>query len=323
MSQEMDLTARMLHLRQIPVAALLPPPVLRKIAGALRPRTFDDGTTVLRQGAPLDAMYLLTDGTLHLEKDGQPFSDLVAPQTVGFLPIIARLDTPYDATAKGEARALELDTDTLLEIFDDHFELTAATLRYIAERLYFELRELPEGLLGIPPAEVGPVPAHATDLVERILLTRHISGFATANVNALAVLARQVVEARPAAGARLWAEGDPSGRVLFLVAGTIQCETSDGRRFTYGPGTGVGGLEALAERPRWYTATAATEVVGFWGETADLVDLFEYQPRMAMDFIAMLARAQLGLLARKSKLGQDPLAGARDVSRLGAVKVGA
>ena len=104
---EMDLTSRMLHLRQIPVAALLPPPVLRKIAGALRPRTFEDGAIVLRQGAPLDAMYLLTDGTLHLDKDGRPFSDLVAPQTVGFLPIIARLDTPNDATAKGEARALE------------------------------------------------------------------------------------------------------------------------------------------------------------------------------------------------------------------------
>ena len=39
--------------------------------------------------------------------------------TLGFLGILAREDGPYDATAKEEVRAFELETDTLLELFED------------------------------------------------------------------------------------------------------------------------------------------------------------------------------------------------------------
>jgi CRP-like cAMP-binding protein len=324
-----DLTSRMLHLRQIPVATMVPNPVLRELAHAMRDRTFPAGRKVLHQGEPMDAMYLLTEGALSLtrnkgaENENEPFGEIKAPQTVGFLPILARQPTPYDAVARGEVRALELPTDTLLDLMADHFELLAATLRYFAERLWLEFQELPAAALGIAPVDVGPIPEGKIDLAPRILLFRKTSGFATANVNALAVLSRQVEEVRLPADTPLWQAGDVGDRVLFIVKGSMKCVTPDGREFRYGTGTGAGGIEALANRPRWYSATTETPLVGFWGHTENLFDLFEHQLRMAMDFISMLARAQIGILERKAKMGQNPLAPARAVTKLGAIRYGA
>lgn len=318
-----DVTERMLYLRQIPVAAMLPAPLVRTLAGAMRPRKLRPGRKLVEQGAPVDALMLLTDGGLRLEREGKPFGAIKAPQTLGFLSILARQEAPWTAIADVETRGYEIETDTLLDLFADHFELLEATLRYLAERLWFEFQELPEQMLGIAPVDMGRVPNRPLDLVEKVIFLRKTSGFATANVNALATMSRQLEEARLSAGSELWKSGDGGDRVFFVIEGSIRCAAPDGRSFRYGTGTGVGGIEAIAERPRWYTATAESDLVGLWGHTENLLDLFEQQNRMAMDFVSMLARAQAGLLARKATLGQNPLAVTREANKLGSVRYGA
>lgn len=318
-----DLTEKMLHIRQIPVGAMLPTPVLRVVAAHLRERTFPAGTLLMRSGEPIDGLHMLTDGGVALTRAGAPLGDLDAPQTLGFLGILARQDGPYDATAKTEVRAFELETDTLLELFEDHFELLSATLRYLAERLYFDMLELPADALGIPPNDLGPAPDRPLDVVERVIFLRATSGLTQASVNALALMARQMREVRVKAGAPLWKVGDVAEGALFLVQGTVRCTTADGREFRYGSGTGVGGVESLADKPRWYGVDAETDVVALQGSTPQLMDIFEHQCKMAMDFMAMLARAEIGLLARRAALGQKPLTAVRDLTKLSAVRVGA
>jgi CRP-like cAMP-binding protein len=318
-----DLTEKMLHIRQIPVGAMLPAPVLRVIAAHLRERTFAKGSLLMRRGEPIDALQMLTEGGVLLSSEGAVHDQIDAPQTLGFLGILARNDGPYDAVAKGEVRTFELETDTLLELFEDHFELLAATLRYLAERLYFDMKDLPMQALGQPPADLGPVPDDRPfDLVERVMFLRTTSGLTAASVNALAVMARQMEEVRVKPGTKFWSAGDPSSEVLFIVKGSVRCTTADGREFRYGAGTGAGGIEALADKPRWYGVSAETDLVALLGRNDQLMDIFENQYRMAMDFMAMLARAQIGLLARRAKLGQTVTA-VRDVTKLSGVRVGA
>jgi CRP-like cAMP-binding protein len=313
----------MLHLSQVPVAAMVPPTVLRAIAAFLEPRTFAPGEVVVRQGEPVDAMYLLTDGALALTKDGEAFGEIKAPQTIGFLGILARQESPYEAVAKDEARAFELETDTLLELFEDHFSLFTATLKYLAERLYLDFQELPQEALGLPAIDLGKVGPSPLDLFDRVLRLRKMSAFTTANVNAIATMARGMEELRAPAFTKLWDVGERPDRACFLVQGTVVNRTADGRVFRYGPGTAVGGIETLAGRPRWYEAMTETDVVGLWGSSDEMLDLFEQQFRMAMDFVSSLANAQLALVARRAKLGQNPLAAVRSVRKLGTIRYGA
>ncbi|HEY8076187.1 MAG TPA: cyclic nucleotide-binding domain-containing protein [Labilithrix sp.] len=323
MTDTANLTERMLFLSQIPVAAWVPPRVLRAIATYLAPRTFAPGEIVIRRGEPVEAMYLLVDGGLALVRDEKKIGELDAPQTIGFLGILARQEATYDAIAKGDVRAYELETDTLLELFEDHFPLYAATLRYLAERLYFDMKDLPQEMLGMPSMDLGTIGDRQPDLIEHVLMLRKTSAFSTANVNALASMVRGMEPFREAAFTRLWGPGDRPDRALFLLEGTALCRTDDGRVFRYGPGTTVGGLELLCGQPRWYEVLTETPCVGLWGSTDDLLDLFEHQFRMAMDFVSALARAQLGLLDRRAKLGQNPLAAVRQIKKVGTVRYGA
>jgi CRP-like cAMP-binding protein len=317
-----DLTERMIYLRSIPVAAMLPPPVLKAIAAYLRERTFEAGELLMRVGEPIMALQLLTEGKLALVRGGTEMGTLAPPQSLGFMGILARSDGTYDATAVTRVRSLELASDALLELLEDHFPLLHATLTYLAERLLYELMELPPAMLGFPfepPLEVGDRPI---DLVEEILLLRRMSGFKRTNVNALAALSRQLREVRYPAGTQLWKRGEPAESALFIASGVVVCHKEAGE-WRYGPGTAAGGIENLAGKPRWYDASAETALVALEGRGEGMIDLFEDSFSMGMDFVSMMAEALSGILERKAALGQQPLQVLRNVSKLGAVPVGA
>jgi CRP-like cAMP-binding protein len=321
-----DITERMIYLRAIPVATMLPAPVLKVIAEALRERAYSPGALLMRQGEPIDALQFLIEGKVALTRNDKPLGHLQPPQSLGFLGIIARADGTYHATAEVETHTLELPAETLLELMEDHFSIVHATLRYAAERLWADLQELPAEAMGFPFVESDrPIPDRRLDMVERIFFLRKLSAFAHANVNALAVMSEQLEEIRiQEPGVVLWRPGDPPDHVLMLVKGTVACATEDGaKRFRYGPGTAVGGVEAVADKPRWYSVTTEGPIVALKGRTDHMFDLFEDNFPMAMDFIATLSSALIGMMERKAAMGQQALSALRSVSKLGAVPVGA
>jgi CRP-like cAMP-binding protein len=322
--RRVDITERAIYLRSIPVAASLPPAVLHILAGCVREREFRKGEALMREGQPILALHLLTEGKLALTRGGRPIGKLEPPQSLGFLGILARSEGTYDAIAEVETRTLELHAETLYELAEDHFALLSATIRYAAERMYYEMQELPEEALSIAPQTIPLViPDRPLDMVERIVFLRCIRIYSRSPLNSLAVLSQQLTEVRLPARTPLWSAGDPPKTALLVVSGDVQCATADGRRFRYGPGTIMGGIEGIAGKPRWYGAVTETPVVGLLGDPDELIDLFEDNFAMAMDFVGMMASGLIGLMERKAALGQQPLAVRRDVNDLGAVPVGA
>ncbi len=322
MSDAHDLTKRFLYLRSIPVAAKLPAPVLKILAAALEERAWPSGSVVMRANQPVFALYLLTRGRVVLTRHGALFGELKPPQTLGFLNIIGQSDGSYDAACDGDTQAYALDGDALLDLMEDHYELFEATLRYTAERVYYDMQDLPAEALGSAPDPSPVIPERHMDLIERILLVRAQNGFQEANVNAVAAVCRKFEEVRLEPGTELWKAGDAPEGALMLARGTVACETARGVRFKYGPGTMVGGVDALADRPRWYRAVAETRVQALRGDTAGFLDLLEHDFSLASAFVASLARGLDQILERKAQLGQQPL-GMRDVSGLGGAPVGA
>src|SRR5262249_5733375 len=152
------------------------------------------------------------------------------------------------------------------------FSICIATLRYLGERLLAELAEVPGETLSLPFAD-EPAPERALDLVERIFYLRRLGGFSRSNVNALTALSRTRVERRFELGEVGLRAGEPARAWQGIVSGRLACATPDGKRFCYGPGTIAGGIETLADRPRWFTATAETKLVTLEGDTDRLFDV--------------------------------------------------
>ncbi len=319
-----DVTERAIYLRAIPVTAQLPASVVHAVANHLTDRELSPGERLMTQGRSVKSMHLLTEGRVGLFKDGVRIGEMAPPQSVGFLNIIARSDAPYDAIAETKLETLELTAERLMGLLEDQEQLLSATIHYAAERLLSEMQELPAKMLGIPP-EVIPieVPDRALDLVERVFFLRCMSAFKRTNLSALSALADQMVERRAAAGSELFAAGEIPKITYFVIRGTVECETPDGRSFGFGPGTAVGGVEAIAGKPRWYTARASSDVVMLEGRASHLLDMIEDNFEMGMDFVGALVGGLQGILAAKAAMGVAAFAVKRDVSNLGAVPVGA
>jgi hypothetical protein len=90
-----------------------------------------------------------------------------------------------------------------------------------------------------------------------------------------------------------------------------------------GPRSVVGGLEAIAGRPRWYSLVARTRIVAMLDPIDAFIGLLEDDFSMASGFVAALASELVDALALKAEMGKTTVGVARDVSRLGSVPVGA
>ncbi len=321
----LDLTERMIYLRAIPVAAMLSPPVLKIVANQLRERQFREGEVLMREGGPISTLELLTEGSVTLVRKGIALGTLAAPQSLGLLGILARSEGTYDATAERETRTLTLDADEFIELLEEHPELLRATLQYLAERILHEMQESSsETLTSRLEGEGPPLPeGRELDLVERIVWVRSRGAYTHANVNAVASMAKQFTQARYVAGEALWSLGAPADSSFWVLWGRISCVDALGKRWLAGPGSVLGGLEAIAGRRRWYGLTAETAVVGLKSPIASYLDLLDDDFALAQGFLATLAAQLIGLIEESVARGKSSIGVLRDVTRLSSVPVGA
>jgi CRP-like cAMP-binding protein len=239
------------------------------------------------------------DGRVHVARKGRKLGHVTSAGFVGGAGMFARDPEGLSAVAETDTLALELEADATLEIFEDHFPILHHVIREVCRWLLDLVGRLPSARYGdiFPRFEAPLAPANDLDLVERILFLRQVSPFAQSGINALAELSRGMAEVSFPPGTRLWDEGEASGTVLIVVSGTIACTARGGEAvFTTGPGAPLGAVESMAERARWYTATTETKVTALQGSVEGLIDLFEDNFDMAMDYLAVMARAQMRLL---------------------------
>ena len=110
--------------------------------------------------------------------------------------------------------------------------------------------------------------------------------FAQTRIEALADLAQETEDLTLPAGQILWRAGDVADHALMPISGIIACETDDGRqKFKFDPGSTVGGIDALANMPRWYQAQAETPVRTLRVEGQRLLDVIEDNIELGMDML--------------------------------------
>ncbi len=191
------------------------------------------------------------------------------------------------------------------EVFEDHFPVLLGALRWVAERLIVENRQQR------PPPYVPPdvpfqhlIGDHELGIVERIFLLRRARGFARANVNSLARLARNMEEVRRGPGEILWRPGEAADFSYFVVKGMLTLSWNDGDSVqSVGPGYVLGGAESLLRFERWNQLETTEPVVLLRGSREGLLDMFEDDHEMGRQFLSLLATFLMTLWDRKAEAG--------------------
>lgn len=291
---------RILSLHKIPVIGTLPAAELALIAEIARECFFPRGGVLFREGEPVEGVHVVVEGAVHVSRKGRLVGHSGPGSAVGGIGVLARDEEGIEAVADADTLTLEIAADALFELMEDQFSVFHHVLREVCLQMISVVSRFPAAIEQLPP--VVPVARERRlrdlDLVGRIMFLRQSEFFARASINALAELSRGMAEVRFDAGQTVWTVGEPSGWVLVILDGYLSCTTAAGYRFRVGPGTPPGGLEATAEAPRWYTGVAETPVFALHGRMEWVLDLFEDNFEMGMDYLAVLAKRLLELMER-------------------------
>jgi CRP-like cAMP-binding protein len=316
MKEEMDVDPtlsifeKILHLRrgQTSGASSVSAGQLSVVADELRDRSFKAGSVLLREGEAPVAAYSLVRGRVQVSRRGQVLGEVGPGAAVGIGGIISRDALGLGAVATTDVLALELDRETLVDIFEDLFPFQLETLKETSRRhLDFirKMKQVPEQLPAIHPE---PFLLDGLDFVERLLLLKTPGGpFEHSSVDALAEIAQRARYRSIEPGTTLWSEGERSGDACLIVSGAIACSSSrdDGPvQFRAGRGSAIGALESIVGQPRWHDAVAETHSEVLEHDLDDLIDVFEDNVEMAMDFLAWVSSDALNLI--EITLGPGP-----------------
>jgi CRP-like cAMP-binding protein len=306
---------KILHLRRSQagrVPGALSAGQLSVVAGEMRDRSFKAGSVLMREGEAPVAAYSLVRGRVRVSRRGHALGEVGPGAVVGIGGIISRDALGLGAVATTDVLALELDRETLVDIFEDFFPFLLEAIKESSRRhLDFirRMRHVPDPLQAI---DSEPFSFERLDFVERLLFLKMPGGpFERSSVDALAEVAQRTRYRSIEPGVTLWSEGERAGEACLIVRGTIACSSSrdDGPvRFRAGRGIAIGALESIAGQPRWHDAVAETRAEVLEYQVDDLIDVFEDNVEMAMDFLAWVSSDALNLIERTLGPGPELLA---------------
>lgn len=297
-----DLTERLLRLRGVPIFRSMPTSALAPLAASMRSNTYEKGTVMLREDETPRAFHMLLTGAVTMRRHGNTIRTITAPGAVGFLSLLARSAGGTEAVTESRVETFELGIEAVDEMFEDHFAVLFETMQWVADRLLQENLTSPPRPYQAPPegydALVGD---DEIGIVERIFLIRQTLAFKHANVNSVARLARQMKEIRVPKGEHIWRAGDRSHGHCIVMKGHGQLRWGEDTVQEIGPTYIVGGVEAIAAKPRWNDFVVTEPVTALVGNREGLIDMFEDDLESALQFLSMMASFLLLLWDRRAE----------------------
>jgi CRP-like cAMP-binding protein len=292
---------RAMHLKSVEPLAELAPRELAAFARYARERFHGKGEAILSPGVPVDRLHVVIQGAVHAV-GGEHGDALIGPGgTLGYLGLLAGDVSDLEATAEIDTVTLEIEKDALEDVFEDSIHLLYAQVRSLSGRLLEERKNIADGTVLAPDGESDLVVGKGADLIARIRYLRRGDSSPHANLDAMVEMARRMTELTFESGETLWQTGDPSGFMVLITGGKVECTLPDGRRFIAGSPYPLGNLESQCGELRWYHARALGTVHGLRADTQMYLDILEDHFEMARDFLAALARNSIRVLAEKRK----------------------
>lgn len=284
-----ELRSRMLQLRAMPGFAMLDLDTLELLAESSRLRRFRRGDVLLTSGAPVDRVYLTSEGGIEARR-GSLRIDTQAFGGIGFLSLLAGDSAGVDAVATSDVRVLEVPAETALRVMTESFVITRLAIRSLARQLLGTWGALPPSEARADDVDIGTKRDRPLTLVERLLMLRRTPLGRYANMDASSEMARAMIEAHVAPGETLWTIGDASTFWVGVEYGRVRCEADGGDIGFVGARNVLGVLESWGDAPRSYTAVAETELVVHRVEVASMLAIAETHAAMGMQLSRFLAR---------------------------------
>ncbi len=123
------------HMRKVPLFRGMSTSALETVADRATETSFEDGDIVTREGEPGETFYIVTDGRLHVSKDGTAVRDLGPGDFLGEIALIDGGPRTATVTADGHVDALVIRRADFLEMVEWDSAVRLGILTALTERI--------------------------------------------------------------------------------------------------------------------------------------------------------------------------------------------
>ncbi len=133
---ELNLVEKVIALEGVELMNGLGPDQIANIAAIATEVHYLPGRSILEETKPLDALYIIVDGSVELTRDGVPLDTVGTNAVLGAWALFHDKDpVRIGATAREDTRALRIGREEFYELLSDNADITAAILSALIQRM--------------------------------------------------------------------------------------------------------------------------------------------------------------------------------------------
>ncbi len=288
---------RLLVLRTFAQFDQLPPEQLSATAAYTRPCFFPAGTEIHAEGQPVTELYYIIRGRVEMRRNGKAVYETAERSVVGGLAALSESGNSQQSVALEDTTALVISGADQLQLFAENFGTLVMVLGRVAYGVLEARMNAGPGAGFASDIEHVPQPAGELTVVDKLVSIERSFAFASARLEAMMELAEHARERRAPAGTVLWRQGERASSWLLVVAGVVAGQR-EAQSFRLGPASVAGGLETLALAPRWYNASAETDIMALEMSHDHVLDVLEDNVDMAIGLLRALGTELLAMRDR-------------------------
>ncbi len=126
---------KVIFLQKVDIFGKIGTEQLAYLAAIAREITTPKGGKIYGEGDPSDALYLVLEGSVRLQRDNREIASAAAGEAFGTWALFDEDPRVVTAVAAEDTRLLRIDRDEFVELLADHVQITQGILRTVAGRL--------------------------------------------------------------------------------------------------------------------------------------------------------------------------------------------
>ncbi len=131
---ELNIVEKVIALEGVELLRSLTPEQLSRIASIAKEMLISSGKVVLDPAQPLDALYVILDGTVELSRNGQRLHVAGQNEVLGAWALFDEEPMPVIATALEDAKLLRITRDDFFDLLSDNLEIAASIFSTLVKR---------------------------------------------------------------------------------------------------------------------------------------------------------------------------------------------
>lgn len=131
---ELNLVERVIALEGVDLLQNLNPDQLSRVASIATEVRHPEGHVILQPSVPLDALFVVLDGSVELSQNGVAVHTAKQNEVLGAWGLFDSEPMPLTATTLEETRLLRIAREDFFEVLSDNVEIAAAVFSTLVKR---------------------------------------------------------------------------------------------------------------------------------------------------------------------------------------------